>query len=86
MLEDLKKGISFSVKLILIISGMTTTFAFMIGVIWLFSELANIFSGQATKDEYLLYFVVFNIVLTSAMLIYWVHNFEKKEVPNKSSY
>ena len=86
MLEDLKKGISFSVKLILMISGMTTTFAFMIGVVWLFSELANIFSGQATKDEYLLYFVVFNIVLTFAMLLFGDRNFEKKEIPNKSPY
>ena len=86
MLEDLKKGISFSVKLILIISGMTTAFSFMIGVVWLFSELANIFSGQATKDEYLLYFVVFNIVLTFAMLLFRDRNFEKKEIPNKSPY
>lgn len=65
---------------------MTTSFAFMLAVIWLFSELANMFSGQATKDEYLLYFVVFNIVLTFAILLFGDRNFEKKEIPNKSSY
>tara|TARA_B100001027_G_C15989241_1_gene207562 strand:- start:226 stop:486 length:261 start_codon:yes stop_codon:yes gene_type:complete len=86
MLEDLKKGISFSLTLIFIISGMTTIFAFMFGVVWLFSELANIFSGQATKDEYLLFFVVFNVVLTFAVLIFGNRNSEKKEKPNKSRY
>ena len=65
---------------------MTTIFAFMFGVVWLFSELANIFSGQATKDEYLLFFVVFNVVLTFAVLIFGNRNSEKKEKPNKSRY
>ncbi len=60
---------------------MTTTFAFMLAVIWLFSESANMFSGQATKDEYLLYFLVFNIVLTFAMLLFGDRNFEKKRNP-----
>ena len=80
------KSFKFPILIILITSTTVSCFAFLTAIIWLISQSSNIFSGQATKDEYLLFFVVFNIVLTSAILIYWVHNFEKKEVPNKSSY
>tara|TARA_B100001027_G_scaffold211956_1_gene180751 strand:- start:502 stop:765 length:264 start_codon:yes stop_codon:yes gene_type:complete len=79
MLEILKKSIHFSFFLIIFISGIITSFVSIIAIFWLISQTSNIFSGQASLDEYLLFFVVFNIVLTFAMLIFVDRNIEKKK-------
>lgn len=81
MLEILKKSIHFSFFLIIFISGIITSFVCIIAIFWLISQTSNIFSGQASLDEYLLFFVVFNIVLTFAMLLFGDRNFEKKRNP-----
>ena len=58
---------------------MTISFAFMLGYLAIFG--ITCFQGQ--QRRYLLYFVVFNIVLTFAILLFGDRNFEKR-IPNKS--
>ena len=78
MLEILKKSIYFSFFLIIFISGITTIFVGIIAIFWLISQTSNIFSGQASLDEYLLFVVVFNVILTLIIMIYFIDSSNRK--------
>ena len=72
---------SFKVPILItvIISTAITCFAFMTAIIWLISQSSTIFSGQATKDDYFLFFIVINIVLTFSLMAFSIHQTDKKE-------
>ena len=73
---------SFKIPILttVITSTAITCFAFMTAIIWLISQTSNIFSGQATKDDYFLFFIVINIVLTFSLMAFSIYQTDKKKL------
>ena len=81
---SLQKYLTKSFKVPILITVITSTsitfFVFITTIIWLISQSSNIFSGQATKDDYFLFFIVINVSLTFSLMAYNIYCNDKKKL------